>query len=108
MENNILKEKVKANVKEKIAILNIRKEFDMKANKNKKIVYIITSACAVLVLCMGIIIGTNNGGLESIYQIALEKTNTLNQEESLTNELNINKLKSLAMLSLDVDIKRIK
>ena len=108
MENNILKEKVKANVKEKIAILNIRKEFDMKANKNKKIVYIITSACAVLVLCMGIIIGTNNGGLESIYQIALEKTNTLNQEESLTNELNINKLKSLAMLSLDADIKIIK
>ena len=80
----------------------------MKANKNKKIVYIITSACAVLVLCMGIIIGTNNGGLESIYQIALEKTNTLNQEESLTNELNINKLKSLAMLSLDADIKIIK
>lgn len=105
MENNRLKEKVKANVKEKVAILNIRKEFDMKANKNKKIVYMITSACAIIVLCIGVIIGTNNGGLESIYQIALEKTNTLNQEESLTNELNINKFKISAMVSLDADVK---
>ena len=108
MENNILKEKVKANVKEKIAILNIRKEFDMKANKNKKIVYIITSACAVFMLCIGIIIGTNKGGLESIYQIALEKINTVNQEESLKNELNINKLEISAMLSLDADVEIIK
>ena len=108
MENNILKEKVKANVKEKIAILNIRKEFDMKANKNKKIVYIITTACAVFILCIGIIIGTSNSGLENIYQIALEKTNTLNQEESLKNELNINKLKISAMLSLDADVEIIK
>ena len=87
MENNILKEKVKANVKEKVAILNIRKEFDMKANKNKKIVYMITSACAIIVLCIGIIIGTNNSDFKNIYQIALEKTNTQNQEESLKNEL---------------------
>lgn len=105
MENNILKEKVKANVKEKIAILNIRREFDMKANKNKKIVYIITSACAVLVLCMGIIIGTNNSYFKKVYQIALEKTNTQNQEESLKNELNINKFKISAMVSLDADVK---
>ena len=105
MENNILKEKVKANVKEKIAILNIRKEFDMKANKNKKIVYIITSACAVFVLCIGIIIGTNNSYFKKVYQIALEKTNTQNQEESLKNELNINKFKISAMVSLDADVK---
>ena len=108
MENNILKEKIKANVKEKIAILNIRKEFDMKANKNKKIVYMITSACAIIVLCIGIIIGTNNSDFKNIYQIALEKTNTQNQEESLKNELNINKLKISAMVSLDADVKIIK
>lgn len=108
MENNILKEKVKANVKEKVAILNIRKEFDMKANKNKKIVYMITSACAIIVLCIGIIIGTNNSDFKNIYQIALEKTNTQNQEESLKNELNINKLKVSAMVSLDADVKIIK
>lgn len=108
MENNILKEKVKAKVKEKIAILNIRKEFDMKANKNKKIVYMITSACAIIVLCIGIIIGTNNSDFKNIYQIALEKTNTQNQEESLKNELNINKLKVSAMVSLDADVKIIK
>lgn len=105
MENNILKEKVKANVKEKITILNIRKEFDMKANKNKKIVYIITSACAVFMLCIGIIIGTNNSYFKKVYQIALEKTNTQNQEESLKNELNINKFKISAMVSLDADVK---
>lgn len=108
MENNRLKEKVKANVKEKVAILNIRKEFDMKANKNKKIVYMVTSACAIIVLCIGIIIGTNNSDFKNIYQIALEKTNTQNQEESLKNELNINKLKVSAMVSLDADVKIIK
>ena len=36
MENNDLKEKIRKNIKEEIAISNIRKEFGMKIGKNKK------------------------------------------------------------------------
>lgn len=39
MENNILKEKVRKKVKEKIAVANIREEFNM---NNKKSIYWIT------------------------------------------------------------------
>ena len=53
MENNNLREKVHKNVKEKIAISNIRKEFDMKENANNKIVYGILATCAVMALCIG-------------------------------------------------------
>ena len=36
MENNNLEEKIRKNLKEEIAISNIRKEFDMKTKKNRK------------------------------------------------------------------------
>ena len=39
MENNNLKEQVRKDVKEKIAVSNIRKEFDMKSKNNKKLIY---------------------------------------------------------------------
>ena len=35
MENNELKENIRRKVKEKIAVSNIRKEFDMKEKKRK-------------------------------------------------------------------------
>ena len=38
MENNNLKEQVRKDVKEKIAVSNIRKEFDMKSKNNKKLI----------------------------------------------------------------------
>ncbi len=59
MENNDLKEKIRKNVKEKIAVSNIREEFDIKSKKSRKIIYGITSSAAVFILGVGIIIGTN-------------------------------------------------
>lgn len=113
MENNNLKEKIRKNVKEKIAISNIREEFGMKNNKNKKTIYYLTSGVAsVFILGFGIIIGTNklnNNQLQNEpYQIAdLQQEKQDNKEENLKIELNINKIKDLAMTSLDADIKTI-
>lgn len=59
MENNDLKEKIRKNIKEEIAISNIRKEFGMKIGKNKKLIYTISSICAVFILGVGIFVGTN-------------------------------------------------
>ena len=105
MKDNELKEKIRKNIKEEIAISNIRKEFDMKTNKNRKILYAISSICAVFILGIGIFIGTgkmNNTGLE----IGKTEVN-INKEESLVVELNINKLKVMEMADLDADIKTI-
>lgn len=105
MKNNELREKIRKNIKEEIAVSNIKKEFDMKTNKNRKILYAISSICAVFILEIGIFIGTgkmNNTGLE----IGKTEVN-INKEESLVVELNINKLKVMEMASLDADIKTI-
>lgn len=105
MKNNELREKIRKNIKEEIAVSNIRKEFDMKTNKNRKILYAISSICAMFILGIGIFIGTgkmNNTGLE----IGKTEVN-INKEESLVVELNINKLKVMEMADLDADIKTI-
>ena len=60
MENNDLKEKIRKNVKERIAVSNIREEFDMKGKKSRKIIYGITSVAAVCILCIGITVNYNN------------------------------------------------
>lgn len=77
MENNNLKEKIQKNVKEKIAISNIREEFNMKNKNNSKVLYGILSVCAVFVICFGIIIdtefSTNTNNLD------LSKGNSENQ-----------------------------
>ena len=97
MENNNLKEQVRKNVKEKIAVSNIRKEFDMKSKNNKKLIYWVSSICAVFVLCFSLLIGTDflNNGTEDLY----------GKKENLDIKLNINKIKELLMASLDADIK---
>ena len=59
MENSELKENVRKKVKEKIAVSAIREELNMKSNKNRKVIYWITSSAAVVVLGMGVMIGTN-------------------------------------------------
>lgn len=60
MENNELKERIRKNVKEKIAVSNIREEFGMKSKKSRKIIYGITSVAAVCILCIGITVNYNN------------------------------------------------
>ena len=103
-EANNLKEKIRKNVKEEIAISNIRKEFDMKTSKNKKLVYAISSVCAVFVLGVGIFLGTNQLNNDLFQEGTLEIGKA---KESLDIELNINILNDIAMMSLDVDTKTI-
>lgn len=111
MENNDLKEKIRKNVKEKIAVSNIREEFDMKGKKNKKKIYGLTSSVAVFVLGLGIIMGTNTLNNNQIknnhYEIADLQGNKQNKEESLEIKLNINKIKEMSATSLDADIETI-
>lgn len=94
-------EKIRKNIKEEIAISNIRKEFGMKTNKNKKVIYVLSSICAVFILGIGIFIGTNQHLLPS---------NTIDIGQTDANdgvELNINKIKDMTMTTLDADIKTV-
>ena len=97
MENNERKEKIRKNIKEEIAISNIRKEFGMKINRNKKIIYTISSVCAVFILTIGILVGT--GQLNDNINIGE------NIDQKLNVKLNINKIKDMEMTKLDLDVK---
>ena len=99
MENNELKEKIRKNIKEEIAISNIRKEFGMKTNRNKKIIYTISSVCAVFILAIGILVGT--GQLNDNINISE------NIDPKLNIKLNINKIKDMEMTKLDLDVKNV-
>lgn len=109
MENNNLKEQIRKNVKEKIAVSNIREEFDMKSKKSRKIIYGITSSAAVFILCIGIIIGTNTFNNNQIqdkhYEIADLQGNKKNESQKIN--LNINKINEMLATSLDADVKTI-
>ena len=101
MKDNELKERVRKNIKEEIAISNIRKEFGMKTNKNKKVIYVLSSICAVFILGIGIFVGVNKNLLPG---------NTVDIGKTDANdgvELNINKIKDMSMTSLDADVKTI-
>ena len=102
MKDNELKERVRKNIKEEIAISNIRKEFDMKTNKNKKVIYVLSSICAVFILGIGILVGVNKNLLPS-NTVDIGKAD--GKGESVKVELNINKVKDMSMTSLDADVK---
>lgn len=74
----------------------------MKTNKSKKIIYMVSSVCAVLILCIGIFMGVSNNLLKKD-NIQLGEAGS--EENNLNVELNINKLKELAKASSDADIK---
>ena len=112
MENDELKEKIRNNVKEKIAISNIREEFDMKNTKSKKIFYWVTSSVAVFILGFGVIIGTKNLNNIQIqnktYEISSKnelnnKDNEINQIEDIIN-INSYGLASQLTSIADMDI----
>ena len=108
MENNELKEKIRKNIKEEIAISNTRKEFGMKTNQNKKLIYAVSSVCAVLILTIGILVAPDILPIKNEDFLIGEAENTNNCEEIKTKvEININKLKELAMTSLDADVQTI-
>lgn len=97
MENNDLKEKIRKNVKEKIAVANIRREFDMKIMNKRKIIYGTLSACAMCVLCLGIALNTEKGNNKLLSNISNEGEqiesvkDVLNNEEQQENEQITNK-----------------
>lgn len=98
MKDNELKEKIRKNIKEEIAISNIGKEFDMKTNKNKKVIYVLSSICAVFILGIGIFVGVN-------HNLLLNNTVDIGQTDAKDGvELNINKIKDMAMTTLDADM----
>lgn len=106
MENNDLKEKIRKNVKERIAVSNIREEFDMKNKKSRKIIYGITSSAAVFILGFGIIIGTNTFNNNQVQNNPYEISDfNKNKEETLKTELNIYKVASLTSSDMDVEIE---
>ena len=101
MENNELKEKIRKNIKEEIAISNIRKEFGMKTGKTKKLVYTISSICAVFILGICIFIGTSklNNNIFQNNNLQIGET----EDNCLDIELNINKLENKAISSIKAD-----
>lgn len=82
----------------------------MKANKNKKMIYWISSVAAVFVLVLGIFIGTNNisnnPSQNPTYQIADNKENK-EKEENEKVELNINKVENPKLAKIDADVKNV-
>ncbi len=96
MENNNLKENIRKKVQEKIAVSNIREEFDMKSKKNnKKVIYTISSICALFVLCIGIAVNmklqeNNNNNI----QIATKNDNN-KYAENLESDINEEKEDSI-------------
>ena len=76
MENNDLKEKIRKNVKERIAVSNIRDEFDMKITNKRKIIYGTLSACAMFVLCLGVVLSTEKENNKLLSNISDESVQT--------------------------------
>ena len=100
MENNDLEYKIKKMVKEKIAVSNIKEEFKMKENESRKIIYFLTSVCAVFVLGIGILGGMTKNSLQKNYQL----------EEANSNQklvLNINHVEDIGAAKLDAEQKTI-
>jgi len=111
MENNELKENIRKKVKEKIAVSNITEEFDRNKTDNKKILYTISSICAVFVLCIGIAVNMKlQGNTNNDIQIAA-KNDTNKYVEELGSNIHEEKEDSIIFnsgtikSSVDVDGK---
>lgn len=110
MEDNNLKENIRKRVKEKIAISNIKEEFDKKSKKNRRIMYWITSSAAVFVLGIGLIIGRNNlKSTDSLqgqnYGIAELSQSAPELSVSQDTDIQINELEGTRMAKIDADVK---
>lgn len=111
METNNVKENIRRNLKEKIAISNIRREFDMKDKKNKKVIYWITSSAAVFMLGVGVVVGTNTFTNINIQKPNYEMADLNNEKSNIVQNLNvdlqINKLEGIGVAKLDADTKTV-
>lgn len=91
MENNELRDKIHKNIKEKIAVSNIRKELDMEEKKRRKLAYGLTSSAAAVVLVTGIIVGTGTieDGISN--EIVAKKDNDIELNQVIEKDsININ------------------
>lgn len=83
----------------------------MKNNKNKKIIYWITSSAAVFILGFGIIIGTNTFNNTNVqnpdYKIADLNQDKQNKEETLKIDLQINEIHKIGEAKIDGKIESI-
>lgn len=107
MENNELKEKVRMNVKEKIAIANIQKEFANRGKHKKKTVYAISSICAVVILSLGILVSTGQFTNVPFQKQVQDLEEKQNHEENQKIEIEINTITNMAMTTLDADVQTI-
>ena len=85
MENNNPKENIRKKVQEKIAISNIREEFDMKNKRNNRVIYGILATCAILVLCLVVSKNIKNS-LNINNNVELAKNDDVTQEENNISE----------------------
>ncbi|MBR1802898.1 MAG: hypothetical protein IJ777_02875 [Clostridia bacterium] len=109
MENEKLKNQIRKSVKEKIAVSNMREKIDMEKRNSKKVIYSVLSTCAILMLCVGIIVETGKNKKE-------ENQSDLNHQyasvedisrEKKEIEININQLGSMGATKLDIDVKTV-
>lgn len=100
-----LKEVIKKNVKEEIAASNIRKEFDMKMSRNKRIISIVTSVAAVFILGLGFIITNPHEKMKNSEIKDLSFYKELSRQEGLKIDLKINEIDLLGASKLDADVK---
>lgn len=106
MDYNELKDKIQKNIKEDIAISNMKKEISMNKVKDKKVLYTILSSCAVFFIC-GMIATHNNIPMfdkEDSKQGSLYEKKD-NENVQTKKEIHINKIKNLGAMKLDADIK---
>lgn len=117
MMDDELKSKVQKNVKEKIAISNIRKEVCMENKRNRKIMYVVLSSCAMFVLCAGILISKtpleqSNDGTKQAKVENSSKTDKALKTEIYINEKNVEEdyridaqLKKFDAKEINVDLR---
>ena len=89
MKDNELKEKIRKNLKEDIAISNIRKELNIKSKKYIKAIYGILATCALFILCLCI---SKNINVLNVNDIGLAKNNDMIENNSIDNNISTDKI----------------
>lgn len=82
MEKEELKSRIKNNVRESIAIANMKEEIEINRIKSKKILYSVLSSCAIFIICSVIFLNKKDFG----NKLAIFDNNILIQNE-LTNNI---------------------
>ena len=96
MTNNDMKDKILKNVKENIAISNIKEEFKNENKENKNVIYSMLSACAVVLIVGIVFINSPFGRTKDVAEnqnISINDVLENSMETDITqNIININKI----------------